>query len=56
MESIPEDVALTDKIVAKCKSFFITYLLPELISHRLKCGVLCQHPELTVFVGRLKKA
>ena len=36
IEPIPEDVDLRDTIIEKCKNFFITYLLPELLTHRLK--------------------
>ena len=36
IEPIPEDVDLRDMIIEKCKNFFITYLLPELLTHRLK--------------------
>ena len=39
VETIGEDVNLQSEIIDKCKHFFITYIIPELLTHRLKNGL-----------------
>ena len=37
-ETIDEDSQLQDEITSKCKDFFVTYILPEILTQRLKNG------------------
>ena len=52
VQTISRDSEMMDAIATKSKTFFTSYLLPELLTHRLKRGVECEPIKTYCYCGK----